>query len=456
MGHTGAATIANQVRQRELSPSEALDGALDSIRRCDPAVNAFTHVLESSARAEAQVVERALSRGEPAGALAGVPVAIKDAIWVAGVPATNGSRALLDFVPDVDALPVARLRQAGALIVGKTNNPELCYRGITDNAVYGRTVNPWATDRTPGGSSGGSAAAVAYGAVPLALGTDGGGSIRIPASFCGVAGLKPSVGRVPPGSGFRGWETLTVVGPLAWDAADLGLCMAVLAGANHDAGEGPDARTLRLAYSADLGCLPVEPAVRQAFDKAVATMGAEGWRVEEAHPAVTHDIVALWNEIAICEGYAADRHLLDREPDALEPDTRRLLEAGRGRSAAEYLDAMWERLRYGQAWQALFECYDVLLTPAMPVTAFSHGRFAPVKIDGRPVDQFFDDWCALSLPANLLGTPAASVVCGYDQNDLPIGLQVTGGHDADELVIAVAVAWESLFASRRRRPFPER
>lgn len=452
MGITGAAAIADMVRRRELSPSEALDAALDSIRRCEPALNAFTQVLEKSARAEAQAVERALTRGEPAGPLAGVPVAIKDVIWVAGVPATNGSRALRGFVPDVDAVAVARLRQAGAVIVGKTNNPELCYRGITDNAVHGRTVNPWAKDRTPGGSSGGSAAAVAYGAVPLALGTDGGGSIRIPASFCGVAGLKPSFARVPAGPGFRGWETLTVVGPLAWDMADLELCMEALAGAHPGAGEKPDVRRLRLACSADLGFLPVEPTVRQAFDEAVATMGAEGWRVEEAHPAATDEIVALWNEIAICEAYAADRHLLDHEPDRLEPDTRRLLEAGRGRGAAQYLDAMWERARYGQAWQAFFECYDLLLTPATPVTAFEHGRLSPAEIDGRPVDPFFDDWCALSLPANLSGAPAVSVVCGYDQNQLPIGLQVMGPHDADELVLATGVAWERLFASRRRRP----
>lgn len=454
MEHTGAAAIADLVRRGELSPSEALDDALDSIRRCDPAFNAFTQVLETSARTEARAVERTLARGEPAGALAGVPVAIKDAIWVAGVPATNGSRALRDFVPDVDAVSVARLRRAGALVVGKTNNPELCYRGITDNAVYGRTANPWDTDRTPGGSSGGSAAAVACGAVPLALGTDGGGSIRIPASFCGVAGLKPSFGRVPSEPGFRGWETLTVVGPLAWNANDLGLCLEVLGGASPASHQKPDLRTLRLAYSADLGSLPVDPAVRQAFEEAVATMDAMGWRVEEGHPAVTDETVALWNEIAVCEGYAADRHLLDREPELLEPDTRRLLEAGRGRGAADYLDAMWERSRHGRSWEAFFECHDLLLTPAMPLTAFPHGRFSPAEIDGRPVDPFFDDWCALSLPANLAGTPAVSVVCGYDEDDLPIGLQVTGPHGADELVVAVAAAWERLFESRRRRPWP--
>ena len=184
-------------------------------------------MLADEARATARQLER-----DPQGPLAGVPIAIKDHVWMRGAPATNGSLALRDFYPDVDAVCVERLRDAGAVIVGKTNNPEFCYRGITDNAVYGLTRNPRNLERTPGGSSGGSAAAVAADMVPFALGTDGGGSIRIPASFCGIAGLKPTFGLVPKLPGFRGWPTLSVDGPLARTVRDLALTLQVMAGAS--------------------------------------------------------------------------------------------------------------------------------------------------------------------------------------------------------------------------------
>ena len=190
--------------------------ALARIAAWDGEVNAFTVVLGEDAIARARQIDRDPSAYGP---LAGVPVSVKDHIWMAGQPATNGSAALRDFVPDVDAVPVARLRDAGAVIVGKTNNPEFCYRGYTDNAVFGLTRNPWSLDRTPGGSSGGAGASVAYGATPVALGTDGGGSIRIPSAFCGVPGHKPSFGLVPKLPGFRGWPSALggraagVVGP---------------------------------------------------------------------------------------------------------------------------------------------------------------------------------------------------------------------------------------------------
>ena len=212
-----ACAAAEAVRARRISPVELLDQALATIASKDPEINAFTVVLEEEARATARRLER-----DPQGPLAGVPIAIKDHVWMRGAPATNGSLALRDFVPTEDCACVARLREAGAVIVGKTNNPEFCYRGITDNALYGLTRNPRSLDRTPGGSSGGSGAAVAAGMVPFALGTDGGGSIRIPASFCGIVGLKPSFGLVPKLPGFRGWPTLSVDGPLATTVRDLG------------------------------------------------------------------------------------------------------------------------------------------------------------------------------------------------------------------------------------------
>ena len=399
-------------------------------------VNAFTELL-------------------PAGG-SGFEVAVKDTIWVQGLRATRGSRAFADFLAPVDAVAVARLRAAGASVVGRTTNPELCFRGVTQSVLHGVTRNPFDLARVVGGSSGGSGAAVAYGAVPVALGTDGGGSIRIPASFCGVVGHKPTFGLVPVTPGFRGWETLSVVGPLARTVADARRVLDIIAGPDaSDPGSLGVARrpvpaALRVAASADLGHLPVEPLVRAAFEAAVAELRAAGWAIEDAEPEPM-PAARLWDAVALPEGHAADRGLLER-PELIEPDTRRLLGAGAEVSAAQYLDALEERAAYIRAWARFFERYDVLLLPTMQMTAFAVGRVTPDAIDGVPIDPFFDDWCNFVIPANLTGCPATSVPCGYDADGLPIGLQVMGPIGADDWTLAVAAAWETLFADRLRWP----
>jgi len=393
-------------------------------------------------------------------------VAVKDTIWMKGLRATRGSRAFADFICPEDAVAVRRLRAANAAIVGRTTNPELCFRGVTQSVLHGVTRNPFDLSRVAGGSSGGSGAAVASGAVPMALGTDGGGSIRIPASFCGVVGHKPTFGLVPVTPGFRGWETLSVVGPIARSVADARFLLDVIAGPDpSDPGSLNVSRLplpgdrraatpgdLRAAASPDLGHLPVEPAVRAAFSAAVAELRAAGWDIADAEPEPI-PAAPIWDGIGVPEGYAADRTLLER-PELLEPDTARLLAAGADISAAQYLDALEERARYIRAWAAFFTRFDVLLTPTMQMTAFEVGSLTPAAIDGVPVDPFFDDWCNFCLPANLTGFPATSVPCGYDADGLPIGLLVTGPRGADDWTLAVAEAWESLFASRRRAPRP--
>jgi Asp-tRNA(Asn)/Glu-tRNA(Gln) amidotransferase A subunit family amidase len=220
--------MAEAVRSGETTAEELTTAALDRIDAWDGDVHAFTVVLREEALARAREIDAGGSAS--LGPLGGVPVSVKDHIWMAGQAATNGSVALRDFVPDVDAVPVARLRAAGAVVVGRTNNPEFCYRGYTQNALFGLTRNPWALDHTPGGSSGGAGASVAYGATPVALGTDGGGSIRIPAAFCGLVGHKPTFGLVPKLPGFRGWPTLSVDGPLTATVRDAALTLGVLAG----------------------------------------------------------------------------------------------------------------------------------------------------------------------------------------------------------------------------------
>ncbi len=436
------------VRSGATSAEELVTSALQRIDAWDGAVNAFTVVLHEQALARAREIDRDPSAYGP---LAGVPVSVKDHVWMAGQPATNGSMALRDFVAEVDAVPVARLRDAGAVVVGKTNNPEFCYRGFTDNQVFGLTRNPWALDRTPGGSSGGAGASVAYGATPLALGTDGGGSIRIPSAFCGVVGHKPSFGLVPKLPGFRGWPTLSVDGPLGSSVADLVLAVHVMAGA-HPAdpltwpvplGEDVDVEWSRLtvAVSDDLGWAAVDADVRDAFRAVVDRLADDGARVVPAHPR-TDPPVKLWNHIALPEGFASERPLLDH--DGVEPATREITEAGRAVTAADYLDAQQRRVAFTETWQTFFTEYDVLLTPSMPVPAFGVDVPGPTVIDGQPVDPFFDDWCALALPANLTGQPATAVPTGLSSDGLPVGLQVIGPRWADLRTLAVAARVEAV------------
>jgi Asp-tRNA(Asn)/Glu-tRNA(Gln) amidotransferase A subunit family amidase len=442
-----ATAMAAAVRDGTASAEELVSAAFERIDAWEGSVNAFTVVLHDEALERACEIDRDPTAYGP---LAGVPVSVKDHVWMAGQPATNGSLALKDFVPGVDAVPVARLRAAGAVIVGKTNNPEFCYRGYTDNRVYGLTHNPWSLDRTPGGSSGGAGASVAYGATPLALGTDGGGSIRIPSAFCGVAGHKPSFGLVPKLPGFRGWPTLSVDGPLARSVRDLTLSVRVMAG-SHPAdplswpvplGDAAlDWSGLRVAVSEDLGWAAVDREVRAAFRSAVDRLADDGARVAEDHPE--SDIpTQLWNHVALPEGFASEGPLLG--DDGLDPASREITEAGRRVTAAQYLDAQQRRVAFTETWESFFAEYDVLLTPSMPVAAFSTDVAGPSEIDGTPVDPFFDDWCALALPANLTGQPATAVPTGLSSDGLPVGLQVMGPRWADLRTLAVAERLEAL------------
>ncbi|CAN5539577.1 amidase [soil metagenome] len=445
-----AVAMAAAVRAGEITSEQLVVEALDTIERADGKVNAFTVVLRDEALAAARAVDAAAPSDRP---LAGVPVSVKDHIWLAGHPATNGSAALRDFVPTESAVPVERLLAAGAVVIGKTNNPEFCYRGYTDNEVWGLTRNPWALDRTPVGSSGGAGASVAYGATPIALGTDGGGSIRIPAAFCGVVGHKPTFGLVPKLPGFRGWPTLSVDGPLTRTVRDAALALSVMAGASPAdpmswpvplgpfSGEPGDVdwSSVRIAVSEDLGWAPVEPVVRAAFRSAVDALVADGARVEEAHPDAPYP-TELWNDIALPEGFASEGSLLDHP--GVDATTREIIEAGRAATARDYLDAQERRRLYTATWERFFETYDVLLTPSMPVPAFSTEVTGPATIDGTPVDPFFDDWCMLALPANLTGMPACAVPTGMTQDGLPVGLQVMGARWSDARVLSVAAALE--------------
>jgi Asp-tRNA(Asn)/Glu-tRNA(Gln) amidotransferase A subunit family amidase len=454
MTEIDAYATAGAIRAGRRTSVAVTSEALAAIDEVQPALNAFTVVLADEAMEAARTADARVARGE-SGPLLGVPVSVKDHIWLAGAPATNGSVALRDFVPAEDCVAVARLRAAGAVIVGKTNNPEFCYRGVTDNLVYGLTRNPRDPGRTPGGSSGGAGASVAAGLTHLALGTDGGGSIRIPASFCGVVGHKPTFGLVPKEPGFKGWKSLSVDGPLATSVRDAALMLSVIAGpsaADDTTVAGPvgdltadltvtpgDLRGLRVAYSADLGHLPVDPEVRAAFAAALEIVAGLGATLTPAAPR-TGDPTELWNTIALAEGFASEGPLLAGWRDAMSPGTAGIVEAGAAITAGQYVDALHERNAYTKVWSSFFDDFDVLLTPAMQLTAFPVGRLRPETIEGRAVDPFFDDWCTVCLPANLTGMPATSVPGAVE--GLPVGLQIMGPRWSDARTLRVAAAFE--------------
>lgn len=451
--------IAREIGSRSLSAVGVTQGALDRIDERDRSINSFTVLTRTVALNLAQEVDRLVaSEGERAliaHPLLGIPISIKDHIWLKGVPATNGSRALADFVPLEDSVCVSRLKAAGAIVVGKTNNPEFCYRGYTDNLLYGTTRNPWNRDRTSGGSSGGAAASVSGGMVPIGIGTDAGGSIRIPASFCGLVGHKPTFGLVPKEPGFRGWKSLSVDGPLTRSVRDAALVLSVIAGmapaddlsypATKDylraATEEHDLSKLRIAYSTDLGFAPVESDVRKRFALALEKFRSLGCDLVEAHPEPQYP-TDMWNLIALCEGYASEGHLLAEWEDQMSPGTAELIRAGEGVPASRYLGALHDRASYARLWAEFFQEFDLLLTPTMQLTAFEVGLQGPSQIDGRPVDQFFDDWCLLSYPANLTGQPAMTVPMGLGDDGLPVGLQIMGRRFDDDLVIAAGAAFE--------------
>ncbi len=458
---------AAEIRAGRRTSVEVVTSALQRIQESQSSLNAFTVVLEESALAAAREADRVVRAGGPMPPLLGVPVSVKDHIWVAGEPATNGSLALREFVPAEDAVPVARLRAAGAVIVGKTNNPEFCYRGFTDNLVYGLTRNPWNLERTPGGSSGGAGASVAAGLTCLALGTDGGGSIRIPASFCGVVGHKPTFGLVPKEPGFKGWKTLSVDGPITRSVRDAALMLSVIAGPSSAddmsypggpavdrlelAAPPHDLRGLRVAWSSDLGMLPVDTDVRAVFADAVRIFADLGCELVEAAPSVPHP-TELWNTLALAEGFSSEGPLLESARELMSPGTAELVEAGRAVTGGEYVDALHAKAAYTRVWAEFFEDVDLLVTPTMQLTAFDVGIPTPPEIEGQPVDPFFDDWCTSCLPANLTGMPATSVPAGRGKGQLPVGVQIMGPRWSDALTLRVAAAFEQAVPWQRFQP----
>ncbi|MEU3374811.1 amidase [Streptomyces sp. NPDC006660] len=440
-------------RAKAFSPTEVTRAVLARAEEARTRLNAFVRVDHESALAQARAATERWGASEPKGLLDGVPVSVKDLLLQAGGPTLRGSNTTFEKGSwDEDAPAVARLREHGAVLIGKTTTPEFGWKGVTDSPRTGVTRNPHDPARTAGGSSGGSAAAVAAGAGPLSLGTDGGGSIRIPASFCGVLGLKPTYGRVPlyPASPFG---TLSHVGPIARDAADAALLLDVISGADdrdptalepparscvtaltEDAASG--VKGLRIAYSASFGGqVAVRPQVAAAVRAAVTRLAGLGAYVEEADPDFADPVEVfqtLWNAGA---ARLVDQVALDKR-QLIDPGLRAIAARGARLSALDLLAAQDARLELARRMARFHRRYDLLVTPTLPLTAFAAGREAPAGASPRG----WTGWTPFTYPFNLTQQPAATVPVGADTDGLAIGLQLIAARHGDALVLRAAAA----------------
>jgi len=457
--------LSKALIERQWTARQVAEASISRIEALHDDLHAFC-TLDETAMAQAEDVDRRLAAGSPVGPLAGVPVAVKDLICTRGLRTTFGSRLYGDFVPDQDDIVVERLRAADAIIVGKTNASEFGYGAVGHNHLFPTTRNPWNTALTPGGSSAGSAAAIAARMVPLALGSDGGGSIRIPASLSGVFGMKPSWGRLPlypacrderyPGQ--SSWESLEHIGPLSRNAADAALALSVISGptpydrhsipseASDWALDGMEAmKDVRIAYTHDLGFAPVDPEVSAVFENAVRQLERIVGTIDCAYPAVGNTeglldtLVALETDRAGLKAMASERGI------ELDGWIGSILE--RTWSADQFTAALLERKRVVNITARFMADFDFLLTPATATAAFPVDTYGPAEIAGHALPP--SAWVPFSALANFTGQPAASVPIGFTNDGRPIGLQIMGRHLDDRGVLSLSAIVEKLFPNNR-------
>ena len=442
-----------------ISPVELVEDTLARQEALEPQINAFVTATPAEALAAARDQERAYGTGE-AGAIAGLPLSVKDLVAMAGVPWTFGSRPFADNVPDFDAPSVERIREAGGCIVGKSATSEFGCKAVCDSPLSGITRNPWNLAKTPGGSSGGAGASVAAGLTPFALGTDGGGSVRIPSALCGLFGIKAQFGRVPvfPVSAA---PTLSHVGALARTVRDAALLLGVMAG--HDRRDAfgvaepvPDflaacdagAGGLRIAWSPTFGYAAPEPEVAALCEAAALRFEALGCTVELVDDALGADPLDMW----MAEFYGGIgtrlKDLMAEKPEELDPAVVATLSAGLDRSMVEYFDQLFARYDFRERMRLFFERYDLLLSPTLPCAAFDVGRDTPPGQDARNIVS----WVYYTYPFNLTGQPAASIPAGFSAAGLPVGLQMVAGINREVDILRAAAALEEAAPWAERRP----
>lgn len=461
---TPATRLAGLYRARRTSPLEVTRAVLARVERLNPVLNAYCTVAADEALAQARAATRALGRGAARRLLHGVPVSIKDLTPTRGIRTTWGSRIYEHHVPDTDALVVERLRAAGAIVIGKTNTPEFGAGANTFNAVFGATRNPWNLALTCGGSTGGGAVALATGMGQLAQGSDLGGSLRLPAAFCGVVGLRPSPGLVPVWPSALGWDTYGVQGPMARTVADLALMLAAMAGPDPRAPlsypvdgrafvaatRRPSVTGLRVAWSEDLGVTPVAAEIRRVFRAALPALRGMGARLEEAHPDFTGLLeIVMTSRGARMAALHAEKLVAWRE--VMQTNLVKNIEYGLGLDAAaigrgeRLRTELWERVR------AFLDTFDVIVTPTAPLPPFPLEMTHPTEIDGTPMRNYIE-WVLLTYAFTVIGVPAISVPCGFTRDGLPVGLQIAGRWRDEATVLRVAAAFERAAPWAHHRP----
>ena len=463
---------------RELSAVELLESCLARADDTDIAVNALVVRDDVAARSRAQAIDDARARGEPLGSLAGLPVAVKDIQATAGLTTTYGAAPFADNVPDADDGIVARVRAAGAVIIGKTNTPELSIGANTVNRLFGATGNPFDPSLTCGGSSGGSAVALSCGMAPLATGSDHGGSLRIPASYCGVVAHRSTPGTVAHDERTIGRTNYSVQGPMARTVADAALLLSVIAGRDRDARRDPmafpldaaafadlpnvDVTSLRVGVSADLGGLLVSDAVRTVFADRVARLAGIVAAVTEADVDLSDALDVDWQlrSDIFATNYHRSIHKFD--PDAagsdggFNPNIRATYDEALNTTVLDIAKARRRQVELYRATDALFDTFDVLVCPGVSVPPFDWHQLFPAEIDGQPVRNYMA-WLGLSAALTVVGHPTTALPCGLDGQGTPFGLQIVGPSYSDRRLLGIAAALEAAFAADRvmARPMPD-
>jgi amidase len=455
--------LARLIRERDVSAVEVMEAHLARIGQINPTVNAIVTLLPERALEAAHATDEAIARGEPQGPLAGLPVAHKDLVPTRGVRTTFGSPIFKDFVPDTDAIIVERLRQAGAIMVGKTNTPEFGAGSQTFNAVFGATRNPYDIGKTCGGSSGGAAAALAGGLVPIADGSDLGGSLRNPASFCNVVGLRPSAGRVPSWPSLAAWFDMPVLGPMARTVTDVALMLSVMAGPDARAPTSlqqdgsmfarpleRDFRNARIAWSSDLGGLPIEPEVRRVTEAQRQVFADLGCIVEDATPDL-READEVFRVLRAWDFERSFNELLRKHRPLMKDTVIWNIEQGLRLTGPQIGAAEIKRTQIYHRMREFMATYDFLIAPVAQVLPFDVDIPFVTGINGIRFETYLD-WMKSCYLITATGAPAMSVPCGFSAGGLPVGLQVVGRHRQEFELLQMAYAFEQATGCWKRRP----